>query len=184
MKYTHSELKERFDSDLVFSIEVNTNTLKLNHKDLNFLEFVNILSLIYGQNEEIDNHIDSTLLGYGGSNKISTSAYRKRIKGEETHLCPRRSESPFSPSDMDSWDKIGEDRVCSYCGSLHPEDLNKLIKEQGIKILERSSKGYKFYIHRSNIKNAGQGAIKFYAQHWRHYPELMEEIRQLMKFGK
>ncbi len=134
MKYTHSELKERFDSDLVFSIKVNTDTLKLNHKDLNFLEFVNILSLIYGQNEEINNHIDSTLLGYGGSNVINTSAYRKRIKGEEIHLCPRRSESPFSPSDMDSWDKIGEDRVCSYCGSLHPEDLNKLIKKQEVEV--------------------------------------------------
>ena len=176
MEYTHSELKARFDSDLVFSIEVNTDTLKLNHKDLTFLEFVNILSLIYGENEEINSHIDSTLLGYGGSNEISTSAYRKRIKGEETHLCPRRSESPFSPSNMDSWDKIGEDRVCS----LHPEDLNKLVKEQGIKVLELSDKSYKLYIKRPNIKNAQQGAIKFYKQHWINENKLYTEFLTLI----
>lgn len=176
MKYTHSELKERFDSDLVFSIKVNTDILKLNHKDLNFLEFVNILSLIYGQNEEINNHIDSTLLGYGGSNVINTSAYRKRIKGEEIHVCPRREESLFTPSNMDSWDKIGEDRVCSYCGSLHPEDLNELVKEQGIKVLELSDKSYKLYINRPNIHNATQGAIKFYKQHWINEDKLYAEF--------
>jgi hypothetical protein len=180
MKYTHSELKARFDSDLVFSIEVNTDTLKLNHKDLTFLEFFNILSLIYGQNEEINNHIDSTLLGYGGSNKISTHAYRKRIKGEEIHLCPRREESLFTPSNMDSWDKIGEDRVCSYCGSLHPEDLNKLIKKQEVEVLELTNKSYKLYIKRPNIKNAQQGAIKFYKQHWINENKLYTEFLTLI----
>ena len=179
MKST-AELKEQFDSDLLFSINVNTDGIIVNQKDLEFSEFAKTLCLIYGSSDKIDSHIDSGLLGYGGSSEISTSAYRKRIKGEEIHLCPRREESLFTPSNMDSWDKIGEDRVCSYCGSLHPEDLNKLVKEQGIKVLETSSKLYKLYIKRPNIHNAGQGAIKFYKQHWNNENKLYAEFLTLI----
>ncbi len=37
-------------------------------------------------------------------------------------------------------------RTCSYCGSIHPEDAIKLVKEFKFTVA-RSTKGYKVYIH-------------------------------------
>lgn len=85
-------------------------------------------------------------------------------------ICPRRRESPMSFISVDYWRlEKNKDRTCSFCGSIHPKDFLKLL-ELAIEYpkkcrIERSDKCYKFYIHRPDIKNASEGAIKFYTQH-------------------
>lgn len=118
--------------------------------------------------------------GYSSSSKGGEDGYTFHLntyipteKGTEFHTCPRGAES-FGPladrAKESTWDKVGEDRVCSYCGSLHPEDFEKIvdlcIESKGEKAeVEWSTKGYKIYARRKDTVNAGQGGIKFYTQH-------------------
>ena len=57
--------------------------------------------------------------------------------------------------------------VCSFCGSMHPEDLRKALKRvDGIAVwVELNDRGDKLYIHRPEVKNASEGAIKFKLLH-------------------
>lgn len=78
---------------------------------------------------------------------------------------------------QDHWDrhKSNGDRVCSFCGSLHPEDFFRLVHEaatapedakRGSCVeIEPSDKGYKIYVHQPRVRNAMEGGIKFYMQH-------------------
>lgn len=80
---------------------------------------------------------------------------------------------------QDHWDrfKSNGDRVCSYCGSLHPDDWFRLVKasaEASVTVpygsvpeIEPSDKGYKIYVQQPGVRNAHQGGIKFYTQHLR-----------------
>lgn len=88
--------------------------------------------------------------------------------------CGRRDESHFgrvNPEQFpDTWD-LGPDgnRTCSYCGSIHFEDLMAICRRvvdgaEGYE-LEGTTKGYKVYIRQPGVVNASQGAIKFYKQH-------------------
>lgn len=69
----------------------------------------------------------------------------------------------------DTWD-WGPDgnRTCSYCGSIHPEDLLKICRlvltDERYEI-EGTTKSYKLYIKQPGVRNASEGAIKFYMQH-------------------
>lgn len=98
----------------------------------------------------------------------------------EPMRCPRRAENPMADSmfpDGDHWQKFKSngDRVCSYCGSLHPDDFFKFVKEsaeapedathQNSVRIEQSDKRYKIYVHRSVVRNAMEGGIKFYTMH-------------------
>jgi len=75
----------------------------------------------------------------------------------------------------DYWDKFKSngDRVCSYCGSLHPDDFWALVQqaaeaaEDDRSAVEISStdKPYKVYVERRNVRNAHEGGIKFYTPH-------------------
>jgi hypothetical protein len=69
---------------------------------------------------------------------------------------------------IDAWEYVGNDRVCSFCGSLHPADfeqvLNRVISDDSCSI-SQSDKSYKVYINRPGIRNAHDGAIKYYKQH-------------------
>lgn len=60
------------------------------------------------------------------------------------------------------------DRVCSFCGSLHPDDFVEIIRlkadGQGGDV-HRSDKGYKWYAQRAGVTNAMNGGIKFYTWH-------------------
>lgn len=69
----------------------------------------------------------------------------------------------------DTWN-IGADsnRTCSYCGSLHFEDLMKIARKTLIDErygVEGSDKAYKVYVKQPNVRNASQGGIKFYMHH-------------------
>ena len=67
--------------------------------------------------------------------------------------CPRRAEgSPaWSKPEDDKW---RDDKTCSYCGSLHPDDFMRLAEEG--KPITPTDKNYKAYIDKST---------KFYFQH-------------------
>jgi hypothetical protein len=107
----------------------------------------------------------------------------------EPMTCGRRREhgmddpnSPFrnAGKGLDRWErhKSNGDRVCSYCGSLHPEDFLRLVKESAeapadnleATRIEPSDKGYKIYVWRPSVKNAHDGGIKFYTPHFESTP--------------
>lgn len=64
------------------------------------------------------------------------------------------------------WERLGADRVCSYCGCLHPEDLEALYARIDTDVdLDPTTKRYKIYIRRPEVPNGSVGSIKFYAWH-------------------
>jgi hypothetical protein len=98
----------------------------------------------------------------------------------EPMTCPRRTQQ-FGPWDhrpeLDHWEKFKSNgnRVCSFCGSMHPDDFFAVVKaaaeapEDGqyhqVADIEPSDKGYKIYVHQPGVRNAHEGAIKFYKYH-------------------
>lgn len=93
------------------------------------------------------------------------------------HRCGRRGESWVGQAKHfggdkelpDTWD-LGPDgnRTCSYCGSIHFDDLMKIaelsLTTEGYGI-DGTDKGYKYYVKQPNVRNAGEGAIKYYTAH-------------------
>lgn len=96
-------------------------------------------------------------------------AQRRRGK----FICPEHEQQRSPLRDLapngDAWLKhTNGDRVCSYCGSLHPDDFVEIIRlkaEGKGGHLGRSDKGYKWYANRAGVSNAGDGGIKFYTWH-------------------
>lgn len=103
----------------------------------------------------------------------------------EKQTCPRRINElgPWEKKEnVDYWRMIGSDKVCSFCGSLHPDRVIELIKKNGIQIVERSTKSYKWYIHQENVPNAMYGGIKYYRFHdtdefIKQYNEIIDSIK-------
>lgn len=108
-----------------------------------------------------------------------------RLEDSERQTCGRRM-SDFGPWDrkenLDTWNRIGTDRVCSFCGSMHPDDLMKLVKEHGFSVLSGTDKGYKYYIERKHIQNASYGAIKYYTHH--NTPEFVKEFNEFLDYSR
>jgi len=101
--------------------------------------------------------------------KIKLSAYKKSSTiPDEPQRCPRRNESSAQlvEGNVDNWVMRGEDKCCSFCGSLHPDRLIELVQKQGVGILESTNKSYKIYVNRKEVPNASFGGIKFYTQHF------------------
>jgi len=97
----------------------------------------------------------------------------------EKHTCLRRTSQigPWDRSEnLDTWEKRGKDRVCSFCGSMHPDEFLKFCKDvDGInRYVLQSDRKNKFYIRRPEVNNAGEGAIKFYLHHSKGFSD--EEI--------
>lgn len=91
----------------------------------------------------------------------------------ETQTCGRRM-TDFGPwpreENLDKWEKRGgnDHRSCSFCGSMHPEDFLKAVKDH--EEIGPTDKSYKFYVdnHRG----------KFYTQHLS--PEQGDQLRELI----
>jgi hypothetical protein len=93
------------------------------------------------------------------------------------HRCGRRSESWFSQSKAfggdkplpDTWDMEPDgNRTCSYCGSIHPDDLMEICRKALVDErygIEGTTKSYKVYVQQPGVRNAAEGAIKFYMHH-------------------
>jgi hypothetical protein len=63
------------------------------------------------------------------------------------HLCPRRRENPIANQivpGFDTWDARDGYRCCSYCGSMHPEDVFMAIAD-GVELIP-TDKNYKLYV--------------------------------------
>jgi hypothetical protein len=72
------------------------------------------------------------------------------------HLCPRRRENPIANQvvqGFDSWVARDGYRCCSYCGSIHPDDVFMAVAENVE--FGPTDKSYKVYVHLPNPK-AGQ----------------------------
>lgn len=85
----------------------------------------------------------------------------------DIQTCPSRMNEmgPWKHEvNLDRWKKVGEDRCCSFCGSIHPEDVESLLGSGGA-IVEGTTKSYKVYIRRPDVANASQGGIKYYTWH-------------------
>lgn len=122
--------------------------------------------------------------GFGGHGiDIIISAYLPNVDTGEKHTCPRRAEGPwYDQKNIDTWEMRGDDKCCSYCGSIHPDRVIDLLKELGTSIFGGTTKGYKGYIHRDNVPNAGFGGIKFYTQHFDKLQ--LEKLNSLLAGGK
>lgn len=77
------------------------------------------------------------------------------------------------------------DRCCSWCGSLHPEDLIDIIYgyiegTEGYH-LSFTDKSYKLYVNRPGVRNASEGGIKFYVDHEDGHHE---EIRAAIELAR
>lgn len=96
----------------------------------------------------------------------------------EPQSCGRRGDNMFPiPVGLDRWLKFktNGNRVCSYCGSLHPDDMFALVKQSGdapidalhgsVIEIEQSDKSYKIYVQQPDVRNAHEGGIKFYTHH-------------------
>lgn len=112
------------------------------------------------------------------------------VNSIERHLCPDHgSLSPVfinsvddKSSKPDRWDirEIPGIRYCSYCGSIHPDDLIKLIREHSFGIIQKTDKSYKWYIR---IPGHEGVCVKYYRSHdeisdfVNKYNKLLDELR-------
>lgn len=104
------------------------------------------------------------------------------VVGEEKHTCLNRTQQlgPWEKTEnIDTWDLVGDDLCCSFCGSIKPSNLIQLVKDKGFAIIEPTRKGYKWYINRPEVKNSGYGALKYYR--WHDTPEFVQEWNKLIK---
>ena len=69
--------------------------------------------------------------------------------------CPRRGELGVMSQATDKW---RDDKTCSYCGSLHPDEFFRLV-EAGEEVTP-TDKNYKAYVSGSTSPSG-----KFYFQH-------------------
>ena len=92
----------------------------------------------------------------------------------EPMTCGRRHDEKIGADRWERFKRI-DNRVCSYCGSLHPDDLFRLVREcagaspdapyGSVVEIEPSDKSYKIYVRQPGVRNAHEGAIKFYTHH-------------------
>ena len=119
---------------------------------------------------------------WGIDHNITISGYLPTVVLTEAVTCPRRmlDWGPWAHEEnLDHWNLVGDDKVCSFCGSLHPDRVIELIKQLGTKIVERSDKGYKFYVNRDTVPNASYGGITYYRYH--DTPAFFEELTMLLQ---
>lgn len=97
-----------------------------------------------------------------------------------TTLLPEPATCPLRMSGMGPWgykegldgwrQYLNGERICTFCGSLHPDDFMNLVADatkEGAEVeIEPSTKDYKVYVNRPSVKNAFEGGIKFYKQHF------------------
>lgn len=90
----------------------------------------------------------------------------------EPFRCPERLRVPGSPllPEFDEWKTLPNgDRVCSFCGSLHPDDFASILEgyvsgRPGFSF-DTTTKSYKRYASKPDVSNASEGGIKFYLWH-------------------
>ena len=93
---------------------------------------------------------------------------------KERQTCPRRVEGPLTAqqTDADTWAKRPGDafRSCSYCGSMHPDDLLDAVTK-GFKV-GPTDKVYKIYVGMPTF-------AKFYTQHFMEHEDTSQQFANL-----
>lgn len=93
---------------------------------------------------------------------------------DQLFRCPRRDESVERYAEVvgsaDFWRTLpNKDRVCSFCGSLHPDDFIRICDCAARDVpgyeVDHSDKSYKVYVRQPGVSNAGDGGLKFYKAH-------------------
>ena len=85
--------------------------------------------------------------------------------------CPRRREGgPWdSVEQQDRWELVGVDRVCSFCGSLHPAAMERVcaaaLDPQDPTRVTQSVIAHKIYVSRPQLRKGELGSTKYYRQH-------------------
>jgi len=178
-------------NDVLYDVEISIRGISIiNAKKLSEDQARSVYREImdnYEDDQEIYSTFEEVLKNFGfmsasrNDHSIQVNAYRPYIKGEK-QTCPERMSGggPWDREEnLDTWDKVGDDRVCSFCGSIHPDDLLNLVKEKGLGVIEGSTKSYKWYLRRPEVRNAGFGAIKFYK--WHATEKFINKFTQLVK---
>jgi len=98
---------------------------------------------------------------------------KSEVDALDRQTCPERSlGGATTNTNIDFWkqDYDGKGfRKCSYCGSMHPEDALRLIKEHSTSIIEPATgKNYKWYVY----------GEKYYK--WHNTPEFIKEYNTLL----
>lgn len=73
-------------------------------------------------------------------------------------------------------------RTCSACGSLHFEDFMEICHRANVDHryrVEGSTKCYKVYVKQPGVRNASEGAIKFYTDHLPQGRKLTDEEQEI-----
>lgn len=178
----HEELLRK----AVFGIEIKIgDKVDIKEEGLDFDTAKNICETMlkrHSDNEKFSEKMASCLddfgfSGYsGGGISISIDA---RLPFEKTDILSNCREYEIRPmGDPPVWERVGDDLVCSYCGSASPDTVLRLIKKNGFGVLSPSTKGYKWYLRRASVPNAGFGAIKYYR--WHDTPKFIEEYNKLV----
>jgi hypothetical protein len=172
-------MKEELLKEAKFDVEIKTpGGVNVKEKELSYGAAMALCEHILEQNpddETLQEQLSSCMNHFGfqgfwgaGGYSITISAYKPIIQTEEKHTCPERMNG-FGPWDkeenLDTWEIRGQDKCCSFCGSMHPDRVLELVKEQGFKVISRSDKQYKWYIEQANVPNASFGGIKYYRWH-------------------
>lgn len=182
------DLREKFDVKIKTK-EVNVDIKKLSKQTA--LDLVNGILKDNPEDKYIQDNLPSIIEHFGfqgisyDENEISISGYIPRIVTEEVQTCQRRIQDlgPWDRKEnIDKWVIIGDDKCCSFCGSMHPDRVIELIKLYGMKIIEPSTKQYKWYIHQENVPNASYGGIKYYRYH--DTPEFIKQYNDLINNEK
>jgi hypothetical protein len=159
---------EKFPEDVRADIRINDNYIKDLAPYIAHEMLVDAYLNAADENTRHDINIVGMYEGFCGADKFSLYYNRPRKILDETLLCPRRLESlsgEMFPG-RDHWARIGDWRCCSFCGSMHPDDVIEAVKKFGTTIVSTCDKSYKRYIHLPNTPNAGFGPIKFYTMHF------------------
>mgnify|MGYP001592237993 FL=1 len=185
---------ENLDSRERFDVKIKTKKINIDIKKLSkqtALDLVNGILKDNPQDDYIKENLPSIIDNFGfmgtsqGENQISISGYMPRIETEEIQTCQRRIKD-FGPwerkENLDKWIMIGDDKCCSFCGSMHPDRVIELIKLNGLEVVEPSTKQYKWYIKQKNVPNASYGGIKYYRYH--DTPEFIKEYNELVELTK
>lgn len=95
---------------------------------------------------------------------------KSEIDKLQRQTCQRRI-NEFGPweykENLDYW-KLHDngDKTCSFCGSLHPDDVIKKIKQHGFGVIGGTTKGYKLYVGvNSSVRLNSDHGMKYYRQH-------------------
>jgi hypothetical protein len=172
----------------IFRVEIRSASVSINEDNLSYAAAQALVQKTRQENaadaglvQQIDYCTPSFgFMGYSGRDyTVNISARRERTGTGEMQTCAARKGTQYEGTEnADEWQLVGDDQVCSFCGSLKPSRLIELIREKGLGIVDGSIKAYKWYVLRPEVPNAAFGGIKYYL--WHNTPEFVEQFNALI----